>query len=97
MTQIPRCPCISDETIKAVDWTKSHTGIYIACLEVVQRARPLPAFMLGPARLDPDYMRYPHTLCNCQFEFLFETTDKLTGLPSIQPTSMSQPESIARY
>lgn len=86
MTQIPRCPCISEVMIKAVDWTKSHIGIYFVYIEVVQRALPLPAFMLGPARLDLDYKRYPHTLCNCQYESVFGTTDKLTGLPSIQPT-----------
>lgn len=84
-------------TIKAVEWTKSHIGIYTSCIKVVQRALSLPAFMLGPATLDLGYKRYPHTLCNCQFEYVFETMDKLMGLLSMQPTWMNQLESTARY
>jgi len=85
MTQILRYSSTSEVTVKA-DWTKSHTGIYTVCTEVVQRALSSPAFMLGPVRLDLDYKRYPHIFCNCQFHFVFGITDKLPGLPSIQPT-----------
>lgn len=96
MTQICRCLHISEVTVKAVDWTKSHMSIYTACIKVLQRALLLLAFLLSPATLNLDYKRYSHILCNCQFESVFETTEKPSGLLSIQPTGMSRIESIAR-
>lgn len=80
MTQIHRCPPISEVTVEAVDWTKSHISIYTACITVLQRALLLLAFLLSLATLNLDYKRYSHTLCNCQFESVFETTDEPSGL-----------------
>lgn len=90
MTQIHRCPPISEVTVKAVDWTKSHISIYTACIKVLQRALLLPALLLSLATQNLDYKRYSYTLCNCQFESVFETADKPSGLLSIQPTGKSQ-------
>lgn len=74
----------------------AHEHFYTACIKVLQRALLLLAFLLSPATLNLDYKRYSHILCSCQFESVFETTEKPSGLLSIQPTGMSRIESIAR-
>lgn len=47
---------------------------------MLQRALLLQAFLLSQATLNLDYKRYSHTLCNYQFESVFEITDKPSGL-----------------